>query len=79
MEKLYKTGRVRSIGVCNFTKHKLSELLKRLPEERPHTVQNEFHPHLPQWDLVEYCNAEGEILPIPLQYTLRGREKFRPT
>lgn len=59
MEKLYKKGLVRSIGVCNFTKHKVSKLLERLPEVRPHTVQNEIHPHLPQRNLIDYCRAEG--------------------
>ena len=59
VEKLYKAGLVRSIGLCNVTTHKVAELLKRLPEVRPHTVQNEFHPHLPQWNLVELCRAEG--------------------
>lgn len=56
-----------------MSKYKLSEMLKRSPEVRPHTVQNEYHPHLPQWNLLEYCQQEGSYL-FHLDFVLVTRE-----
>ncbi|MBL4952832.1 aldo/keto reductase [Neobacillus sp. OS1-32] len=58
LEKLYKDGRVRAIGVSNFKIHHLEELLKDC-EIKPMVNQVEFHPHLTQKDLLAYCQKEG--------------------
>lgn len=54
MEKLYRDGEVRAIGVSNFLVHHLEELLKDA-EIKPVINQVEFHPFLLQPDLLKYC------------------------
>ncbi len=58
LEKLYKEGRVRAIGVSNFKIHHLEELLKDC-EIKPMVNQVEYHPHLTQKDLLAFCQKEG--------------------
>jgi diketogulonate reductase-like aldo/keto reductase len=58
LEKLYKDGRVRAIGVSNFKIHHLEELLKDA-EIKPMVNQVEYHPHLTQKDLKAFCGQEG--------------------
>jgi methylglyoxal/glyoxal reductase len=58
LEKLYKDGRVRAIGVSNFHVHHLQELIKDA-EVKPMVNQVEFHPHLTQRELLTYCQSEG--------------------
>ncbi|WP_066308257.1 aldo/keto reductase [Bacillus sp. FJAT-29814] len=58
LETLYKEGRVRAIGVSNFHIHHLEELLKDA-EIKPMVNQVEYHPHLAQRDLLDYCQREG--------------------
>ncbi|MBE4908436.1 aldo/keto reductase [Bacillus luteolus] len=58
IEKLYKDGRVRAIGVSNFHVHQLQELIKDA-EVKPMVNQVEFHPHLTQRELLAYCQSEG--------------------
>ena len=58
LEKLYKDGRVRAIGVSNFHVHHLKDLLT-VAEIKPMVNQVEYHPHLTQPELLEFCNAEG--------------------
>lgn len=59
MEKLYQEGRVRAIGVSNFHVHHLQELLKDA-EVTPAVNQIEFHPHLTQDDVLNFCR-ENQI------------------
>ncbi|MCY8520951.1 aldo/keto reductase [Bacillus atrophaeus] len=58
LEKLYKDGKVRAIGVSNFQVHHLEELLKDT-EIKPMVNQVEFHPCLTQVELREYCKKQG--------------------
>jgi len=58
MEKLYRDGYVRAIGVCNFNPHHLEELLAAC-EVPPVINQVEFHPLLVQHDLHTYCRARN--------------------
>jgi methylglyoxal/glyoxal reductase len=57
-EELYKQGRVRAIGVCNFQVHHLEDLIASA-EIKPMVNQVEFHPHLTQKELLAYCKTEG--------------------
>ncbi|RWZ55294.1 aldo/keto reductase [Halobacillus fulvus] len=59
LEKLYKDGKVKAIGVCNFMEHHLDELMASA-EIKPMVNQVEFHPRLYQKDLADYC-AEHHI------------------
>jgi len=57
-EELYKQGRVRAIGVCNFQIHHLEDLIASA-EIKPMVNQVEFHPHLTQKELLAFCKKEG--------------------
>ncbi|MEZ4809896.1 MAG: aldo/keto reductase [Allomuricauda sp.] len=58
LERLYKEKRVRAIGVSNFLKHHIEDLLGSA-EIVPMVNQMEFHPYLVQQDLVDFCNEKG--------------------
>ncbi|RAK80609.1 aldo/keto reductase family protein [Aspergillus fijiensis CBS 313.89] len=73
MEKLVKSGKVRSIGVSNFTQEHLDELLQTA-EIPPAANQIEAHPYLLQPELIQYLK-DKDILPIaysPLGNNLAG-------
>lgn len=55
LETLYTTGKIRAIGVSNFTKNQLEELLS-IAEVPPMVNQVEFHPRLQQNELQAFCN-----------------------
>lgn len=54
LETLYKEGKVRAIGVCNFQIHHLEDLLADA-EIAPMVNQVECHPRLTQKELLSYC------------------------
>lgn len=58
LEKLYKDGKIRAIGVSNFQVHHLEELLKDA-EIKPMVNQVEFHPRLTQKEVRDYCKNQG--------------------
>ncbi|KAI9724213.1 MAG: hypothetical protein M1828_003958 [Chrysothrix sp. TS-e1954] len=58
LEKLPATGKVRAIGVCNFSRPYLQELMG-VARTKPAVNQIENHPYLPQQEIVEYCKQEG--------------------
>ncbi len=58
LEKVYKEGKVRAIGVCNFLEHHLEDI-KTHSDILPAVNQYEFHPHLQQHSLLEYCRRNG--------------------
>ena len=58
MEKLYKDGRIRAIGVSNFHPNHLEDLMKDA-EIKPMVNQVEFHPLLNQKELREYCKQHS--------------------
>lgn len=62
MEKLYEEGIVKSLGVCNFQKHHLEELLAQTSIV-PAVNQFEIHPLFTQDALINYCYYRG-IQPI---------------
>ena len=84
LEYLYKTKRVRAIGVSNFMQHHLDTLLTQ-SEIVPMVNQMEFHPYLVQQDLIDYCRAkkiqyeawspmmQGKIFDIELFKTLAAK------
>lgn len=58
LEKLYKDGRVKAIGVCNFQIHHLEDLLQDA-EIVPMVNQVEYHPRLTQKELHEFCKSHN--------------------
>jgi methylglyoxal/glyoxal reductase len=58
LEKLYRDGKVRAIGVSNFHIHHLKDLMS-IAEVKPMVNQVEYHPHLTQEELHTFCKQEG--------------------
>jgi diketogulonate reductase-like aldo/keto reductase len=58
MEELYRAGKVRAIGVSNFTIHHLKDLMKSVTVN-PMVNQVEFHPYLVQPELLEFCQQNN--------------------
>jgi diketogulonate reductase-like aldo/keto reductase len=58
LEKIYRSGRARAIGVCNFQIHHLETLFKTA-EVIPAVNQFECHPLLSQKPLIDYCVSKG--------------------
>jgi len=54
LEKLYKDGRVRAIGVSNFKIHHLEDIIANC-EITPMVNQVEYHPRFNQSELHEFC------------------------
>ncbi len=54
LEDLYKQGKIKAIGVCNFTVAHLENLLS-FPRIKPVVNQVEFHPRLQQAELRSFC------------------------
>ncbi|PPJ53622.1 hypothetical protein CBER1_00860 [Cercospora berteroae] len=61
MEKLLKTGKVKAIGVSNYSVPFLEELLKEA-EVVPAANQIENHPYLPQSEISEFCKEKGILV-----------------
>lgn len=61
LQEIYKTGRVKAIGVSNFLEHHLKELLD-FAEIPPAVNQIEFHPYLQQPSLQAYCREQNIML-----------------
>jgi diketogulonate reductase-like aldo/keto reductase len=58
LEKLYKDGYVRAVGVSNFHVHHLEDLLAD-SEVVPTVNQVEYHPLLTQQELRAFCKQKG--------------------
>ena len=58
MEKLLATGKVKAIGVANYSVRYLEELLPQATVV-PAVNQIENHPSLPQQEIVDFCKSKG--------------------
>jgi diketogulonate reductase-like aldo/keto reductase len=58
MERIYREGRARAIGVCNFKVHHLRDLLEHA-EIPPMVNQVELHPYLSQAEVRTFCREHG--------------------
>jgi len=58
IEKMYKEGLVRSIGVCNCHRHHLEEIMKRC-EIIPMVNEFEVHPLFTQKPLIDFCKSHN--------------------
>ncbi|MFY0779658.1 aldo/keto reductase [Peribacillus simplex] len=77
LEKLYKDGKVKSIGVSNFHVHHLENLLAN-SEVKPVVNQIELHPLLTQLEIRDYC-AKHEIKVTSWSPLGRGNLLEEPT
>jgi len=55
MEALVDEGLTRSIGLSNFNKRQVEEVLLTAKKYKPAVLQNESHPYLHEKDLRDYC------------------------
>ena len=58
LEKIYKEGRARAVGVSNFHVHHLEDVFA-VSDLVPAVNQVECHPELTQVELVKYCQSKG--------------------
>lgn len=58
LERIYKEGRARAIGVCNFQIHHLEDVMQDC-EIVPMLNQVELHPLLTQKPLTAFCREHG--------------------
>ena len=70
-EYLYKTGKVKSIGVCNFKIGHLEEL-KKTAQIMPMVNQIEIHPQSSKNDMLSYCE-ENNIQLVAWSPIMRGK------
>jgi len=61
LEELVESGRCRAIGLSDITLDKLKEIVANA-RIMPAIVQVESHPYLPEWELLDYCQANGIVL-----------------
>lgn len=57
MEKAYKEGKVKAIGLSNFTKEQTQEILD-ICEVKPAVLQTEVHPYFQEQELKEFLAKE---------------------
>ena len=58
IEKAYKEGKVKAIGLSNFPKELICEAIETM-EIKPHVVQVEAHPYYPQTELKMFLAETG--------------------
>ena len=58
IEKAYKEGKVKAIGLSNFPEELLREAIETM-EIKPHVVQVEAHPYFPQTELKKILAETG--------------------
>lgn len=61
MEKAYKEGKVKAIGLSNFTKEQIEEILNTC-EVKPTILQTEVHPYAQEKELKAFLDREGIII-----------------
>lgn len=61
LEQIYKSGRAKSIGVCNCKVHHMEELMKTC-EIAPHVNQMEFNPGMQDYDILRFCQKNQIVL-----------------
>lgn len=57
MEKAYKEGKVKAIGLSNFTKEQIQEILD-ICEVKPTVLQTEVHPYFQELEIKEFLTKE---------------------
>lgn len=61
MEKAYKAGRVKAIGLSNFNKGQIQEILD-VCEVKPAVLQTEVHPYFQEKELKAFLEKEGMVI-----------------
>lgn len=61
MEKAYKEGKVRAIGLSNFNEAQIREILE-ICEVKPSVMQTEVHPYSQEKALKQFLAQEGMVI-----------------
>lgn len=61
MERAYKEGKVRAIGLSNFTAAQIQEILN-ICEVKPAILQTEVHPYSQEQELKEFLAKENMVI-----------------
>lgn len=61
MEKAYKEGKVKAIGLSNFNPDQIQEILK-ICEIKPAVLQTEVHPYSQEKELKKLLDKEGMVI-----------------
>ena len=61
MEKAYKEGKVRAIGLSNFSVEQIKEILS-ICEVKPTILQTEVHPYSQEKALKEFLDSQGIVI-----------------
>lgn len=61
MEKAYKEGEVRAIGLSNFNETQIREILS-ICEVKPAILQTEVHPYYQEQSLKEFLASQGMVI-----------------
>ena len=61
MEKAYKEGKVKAIGLSNFSAEQIREILD-ICEIKPAILQTELHPYSQERELKEFLAKEGIVI-----------------
>lgn len=61
MEGLVNEGKCKAIGLSDVSLAQVQDIVK-LATIKPAVVHVESHPYLPEWDLLNYCKAQGIVL-----------------
>ena len=61
MEKAYKAGKVKAIGLSNFNTRKIQEILSQC-EVKPAVLQTEVHPYSQERELKKFLAEEGMVI-----------------
>ena len=61
MEKAYKEGKVRAIGLSNFNEAQIREILE-ICEVKPSVLQSEVHPYSQEQALKQFLAQEGMVI-----------------
>ena len=81
MEEAYESGLAKHIGVSNFNRKKLTEILS-MANIHPEMNQVEMHPFLPQNELLNFCREKGigitAYAPLGSAYRVDNKEVDHP-
>lgn len=58
----FNTDKIKNVGISNYSIPKLRTLLREIKRYVPVVNQIEYHPQLPQQDLVDFCKENGIIV-----------------
>lgn len=61
MEKVYKAGKVKAIGLSNFNTRQIQEILSQC-EVKPAVLQTEVHPYSQERELKKFLAEEGMVI-----------------